>query len=153
MATPPPPPPPPPAAAPPVMNRTVGVEITGTAAAPNFEFSGGNGPHTIQFNNNNRPGVMVYFKINDRTGTGLLFEPDPRNALSVNPGLANPPVGSQWPGFVPLSVGNEQRKLIVYCLNEQPPTQFKFTLHFVGPAGTKDWDPIGDGQNGPRGGF
>ena len=129
------------------------MKITGTAAAPNFEFSGGNGHDSLQFNNNNHPGVMVYFKIDDRAGTGLLFEPDPRNALSVNPGLANPPVGSQWPGFVPLSVGNEQRKLIVYCLNEQPPTQFKFTLHFVGASGPVSWDPIGDGQNGPRGGF
>ena len=39
----------------------------------------------------------------------------------------------------------------MYCLNEQPPTQFKFTLHFVGADGPVSWDPIGDGQNGPRG--
>lgn len=145
--------PPPPPAAPPVMNRTVGVEITGTAAAPNFEFSGGNGAGRIQFDNNNHPGVMVYFKINDRAGTRLLFKRDPRNALSVNPGGGNPPPGTQWPGFVPLSVENNQQKLLVYCRNDVQNQQFKFTLHFDGPDGPKDWDPIGDGLNGPRGGF
>ena len=136
-----------------VATKIVHVEITGTAAAPCFEFNGGNGPDKIRFDNNHHPGIMVYFKIKDTGRTGLLFPPAPCHALSVNPGTSNPPQGQQWDGFVPLSVENEQRKLLVYCRNGSPPTQFKFTLHFTGPDGPKDWDPIGDGLNGPRGGF
>jgi hypothetical protein len=145
-------PPPPPPAAPPVFNKTVGVEISGTSAAPNFEFSGGDARDRIRFNNNGSPGVIVYFKINDG-GTGLRFPPDARDALSVDLVAGNPPAGPLWPGFVPLSVENNQQKLLVYCRNEVQNQEFKFTLHFVGPQGPKSWDPIGDGLNGPRGGF
>jgi len=134
------------------MNMTVGVQISGTAQNPTFEFNGGNGPQNIQFNNNGHPGVVVYFKINDG-GTGLRFPPNPGDALSVNQVDGNALEGPEWPGFLPLSVENNQQKLLAYCRNDVQNQQFKFTLHFDGPAGPKDWDPIGDGLNGPRGGF
>jgi hypothetical protein len=139
-------------AMPPVQTRIVGVQITNDPAAPSgfgFAFNPGN-PNTIQFANNNFPGFMVYFRINDIDNTGLLFPPDPQAALSVQLGGAMP---QPWGGFVPLSVENNGQKLIVYCRNENPPTRFKFTLWFMGPGGPVSWDPIGDGLNGPRGGF
>ena len=138
-------------------NKTIKVEISKDPKAPNgigFALNEGNGPtDTIEFKNDNHPGFMVYFKIRDVGQTGLLFQPSPLDALWVKKGTTNPPSGSEWPGFVPLSVENNRKKLIVYCRNEKV-EKFKFTLRFVGPGGQAiDYDPIGDGLNGPRGAF
>jgi hypothetical protein len=141
-----------------VRTKIVNVEITNNAGAPNgigFALNDGGGPtSTIGFQNNSHPGVMVYFRIDDIGNTGLLFRPDPRDALWVAQGNQNPLPNQQWPGFVPLSVENSRRKLLVYCRNSSPPEQFKFTLWFLDQNGKAiDYDPIGDGLNGPRGGF
>lgn len=139
-------------------NRQVKVEITPNPKAKNgYDFKldgpGVTSDDEIKFENFDNPGYVVYFKIKDVHQTGLRFRPDAEDALWVNAGLGNPPPDSQWPGFVPLSVENDEKKLIVYCRNKLPKQKFKFTLRFLGPNGPIDWDPIGDGLNGPRGSF
>lgn len=132
---------------------TVKVEITKQAGSPvAFAFQDNPGDaNKITFENEDHPGFLIYFKIKDVNRTGLRFRPDPEDALWVQLGGAPP---APWTGFVPLSVENEGKKLIVYCRNEED-GQFKFTLRFRRPDGTwdEDWDPIGDGLDGPRGSF
>ena len=112
----------------------------------------GKGPvQAVTFKNENHPGTMVYFKIDDQGKTGLVFQPDPLDAMWVALGSGNPPAGAQWPGFVPLSVEDNGTRLIVYDRNLQQGVQFKFTLRFVGPGGAAiDYDPIGNDANGQR---
>ena len=122
-----------------------------------FEDHGNAAPDRIRFENDDHPGFMVYFKIKDtsKNKTGLRFRPDPDDALRIDQVNGNPPPNLKWPGFIPISVENEGRKLIVYCRNLVRNEEFKFTLRFARPDGTlhKDWDPIGDGLDGPRGTF
>lgn len=139
-------------------DKDITVEITEDEKAPNgfgFALDVGDGPvQEVSFKNRGHPGRVVYFRIKDKCNSKLSFQPDPKDAVWVAPGLGNPPAGSQWPGFIPLSVENDGKKLIAYCRNENPPTKFKFTLRFVDPDGNEiDYDPIGDGLNGPRGAF
>lgn len=125
-----------------------------------FELKTGNNPpgQDVEFKNEGHPGVLVYFTIDDsKDSTGLQFKPTPGNALWVNSqGSACPTKQSVWNGFVPLSV--EQRagknlRLLAYCRNVVQ-KKFAFTLWFLWPDGKEvDYDPIGDGLNGPRGSF
>jgi hypothetical protein len=138
-------------------DKDITVEITEDPSGPcgfGFALDAGHGPvQEVSFKNRDHPGRVVYFRIKDKCKSGLTFQPDPKDAIWVAPGLGNPPEGAQWSGFIPLSVENEGRKLIVYCRNEQP-QKFKFTLRFLDPDGNEvDYDPIGDGLNGPRGSF
>ncbi|HEU4956687.1 MAG TPA: hypothetical protein VFT40_03565 [Sphingomicrobium sp.] len=138
-------------------DKDITVEITDDPEGPcgfGFSLDAGDGPvQEVSFKNRDHPGRVVYFRIKDKCNSKLVFQPDPKDALWVAPGLGNPPAGSQWPGFIPLSVENEGRKLIVYCRNERE-EKWKFTLRFLDPTGKEvEYDPIGDGLNGPRGGF
>lgn len=121
-----------------------------------FDLDDGHGKtNTLDFDNNGHPGIMVYFNIVDdsKNPTGLTFKPTPSNALWVNQGT--PPVcptgPSTWDQFVPLSVEQGGKQLMVYFRNMNPNVQFAFTLWFLWPDGTAvDYDPIGNGNNGPR---
>lgn len=113
------------------------------------------GGNRLEFKNDNHPGVMVYFNIDDRAGSGLLFQPEPADALWVAPpGQSCPTKPSTWAGFVPLSVEEDARgqntRLIAYFRNLRV-EQCKFALRFLWPDGrSEDYDPIGDGGNGLR---
>jgi hypothetical protein len=112
----------------------------------------GKGPvQQVKFNNDGHPGTMVYFKIYDPDNTGLVFQPDPAQAMWVALGAGNPPAGAKWPGFVPLSVENNPERLMVYNRNLQTGINYKFTLRFKDPGGQAvEYDPIGNDQNGSR---
>jgi len=112
----------------------------------------GKGPvHEIKFKNENHPGTMVYFKLDDPDETGLVFQPDPAQAMWVALGLNNPPAGAKWPGFIPLSVEDDGTRLMVYNRNLTKNTKFKFTLRFKDSGGQAvEYDPIGNDQNGSR---
>ena len=138
-------------------DKDISVEITDDSTCEggfSFALDVGNGPvQEVSFKNRGHPGRVVYFRIKDKCNSKLKFQPNPKDALWVAPGTGNPPAGAEWPGFIPLSVENEGQKLIVYCRNEQA-QKFKFTLRFLDPDGNEvDYDPIGDGLNGPRGSF
>jgi hypothetical protein len=149
-----------------VRNKTVWVVTTPNPNPPGgYTFglseNGSNPKQQISFENENHPGSVVYFKIRDDANTGLLFQPNPANALWVAGGVPGAPLPPPCPvnpsaseQFVPLSVENGGQKLIVYCRNKDPNVLFRFALRFVAPDGRAiNYDPIGDGQNGPRGGF
>lgn len=140
-------------------NDTIKVVITSnpTPGNPNgvafaLKESNAGGPvQAIHFKNDQHPGTMVYFKIDDQAKSGLLFQQDPKDALWVQVGNNNPPAGATWPGFVPLSVENDDTRLIVYNRNLVAGVQFKFTLRFRWPNGNAiDYDPIGNDNNGLR---
>lgn len=138
-------------------NMTVKVVISraNPGAPVTFAFDDNPGEEDrIEFLNDDHPGFFVYFKIKDVNKTGLRFRLKPKDALWVALGNQCPPDGAQWPGFIPLSVENEGRKLIVYCRNEDE-EEFRFALRFrrLDGALEEDWDPIGDGLDGPRGTF
>ena len=123
----------------------IDVSITKDGNSPNgLKFGFGSGKKdSLDFHNEKHPGVMCYFNIDSEDGTGLLFQSDPSNALRVD----DPPGGRQ---LVPLSVEEGGKLLIAYCRNLIA-QQFKFTLRFVDKDGKAvDWDPIGNGSNGPR---
>lgn len=106
----------------------------------------------VKFNNKGHPGILVYFNIEDDDNTGLVFKPNPGDALWVDGTGPNcpPPDGSTWDQFIPLSVEKDGKQLIVYNrnLNEQ---EFAFMFWFLWPDGTEvDYDPIGDNANGIR---
>jgi hypothetical protein len=138
-------------------NMTVKVEISRANPGAPVTFAFDDNPGSadrIIFENDDHPGFFVYFKIKDVNKTGLRFRLDPEEALRIDEVGGQPPANLQWPGFIPLSVENEGKKLIVYCRNEDE-VEFKFTLRFRRLDGTldKEWDPIGDGLDGPRGSF
>lgn len=151
-----------------VKNQSIRVIMKADAGAPDgvrFALNANNGKGPVQrisFENNGHQGILTYFNIEDPDNTGLLFPPSPSNALWVNfspPNHPNPPPCPDpnnppppWAGFIPVSVENNQRQLIVYCRNLDQQI-FKFALRFIGPNGPVNYDPIGDGLNGPRGGF
>lgn len=119
-----------------------------------FDLDAGNGKtNTLDFHNNGHPGNLVYFNFVDdkKNPTGLTFQQDPQDALWVQVGKSNPPKDAKWPGFVPLSVENNDTRLIVYNRNLKSGVQFKFTLWFRWPDGTPEpYDPIGNDNNGAR---
>lgn len=141
-----------------VRNKSVSVVITKNASG-GVDFAlnenNGKGPtQTVKFENQKHPGLVVYFNIRDPDGTGLLFRPDPADALWVAPpGQACPNNPSTWAGFIPLSVEQDAQgrntQLIAYFRNLKK-EKCSFTLRFVGPNGPEDYDPIGDGGNGLR---
>ena len=105
----------------------------------------GHAGQQISFKNEHHPGVVVYFTIKDADENGLEFRAEPSQALTVD----NPPGGNQ---LVPLSVEQDHGRnvqLISYCRNWNP-EKFKFSLHFMQNGAAVDYDPIGDGNNGPR---
>ena len=136
-------------------NDTIRV-IIGQKPAGGYEFAldenNGQGPvQKIKFKNDNHPGTMVYFKIYDPDNTGLVFQPDPAQALWVAEGVNNPPAGAKWPGFVPLSVETNGTRLMVYNRNLKNGITFKFTLRFQDSGGLPvEYDPIGNDMNGSR---
>ena len=152
-----------------VRNRTVRVVITDNPLG-GFSFAlnsnNGFGPvQNVDFDNDNHPGVIVYFNIDNRTNSVLRFQPVPSQALWVQPpggpwvvppGSNCPALPSSWPGFVPLSVeadqfGNPGQQLIVYDRNENAGVQFQFALRFIDAAGNPvNYDPIGNDNNGLR---
>lgn len=134
----------------------VDVVITQGPGGPNdvlFELQPGG--QRLIFKNDNHPGVMVFFNIDDRAESGLLFQSNPADALWVaNPGQPCPNNASAWAGFVPLSVEQDSHgkntRLIAYFRNLKV-EECKFALRFQWPDGSpKIYDPIGDGQNGLR---
>lgn len=134
----------------------VDVVITQGSGGPmDLRFAMRPGGDRLQFKNDNHPGVMVFFNIDDRAGSGLLFQPAPADALWVaRPGQPCPTSSSNWEGFVPLSVERDAHgrntRLIAYFRNLKE-EQCRFALRFLKADGTTvDYDPIGDGLNGPR---
>ena len=134
----------------------VDVIITqGPGGPTDVEFEMRPGGHRLEFKNDNHPGVMVFFNIDDRARSGLLFQPKPADALWVAPpGQHCPTSASTWDGFVPLSVEQDSHgrntSLIAYFRNLNV-EQCRFALRFLWPDGrTEDYDPIGDGANGLR---
>jgi len=140
----------------------VDVVITqGPGGPTDLQFELSPGGDRIEVKNDNHPGAIVCFNIDDRAGSGLSFQPNPANALWVAPpiGPAAPPPPcpngpSIWAGFLPLSVeqnnAGKNTRLITYYRNERK-EKCRFALRFLWPDGTpKDYDPIGDGANGLR---
>ena len=149
-----------------VRNKSISVVITETGPKTVdivLNENNGNGPtHEIKFKNEKHPGLVVYFNIRDPDGTGLQFVDNPSNAMWVaapigsgkNPPPCPPPNGAKWAGFVPLSVETDKNgkrtQLIAYFRNEKE-AKCRFALRLEWPDGTpEDYDPIGDGANGPR---
>jgi len=140
----------------------VDVVITQGPGGPgDIQFALNPGGDKIEVKNDNHPGAMIYFSIDDQAGSGLTFQPNPANALwvaaPIGPGSPPPPcpnAPSTWAGFVPLSVEQDKdgknTRLIAYYRNEKK-EQCRFALRFLWPDGKpKDYDPIGDGANGLR---
>ena len=110
----------------------------------------------LTFKNNNFPGFIVDFTIDDPTASGYLFPSDPKKALGAkklqNQGDRCPAQGDSWQQFVPNSVSTDGKTLTVRNLNESA-TEFGFTLFVTQspnpPRGPYlALDPIGDNQNG-----
>jgi hypothetical protein len=150
-----------------VRNKSVSVDITNGPKGLEFALNENNGNgrvHEVIFKNEKHPGLIVYFNIRDIAKSGLKFQPVPADALWVNPPTgptapapACPNRAMAWPGFVPLSVeddkdGNTDVQLIAYFRNgNENKGKCKFILRFVDTTGAPvDYDPIGDGNNGPR---
>lgn len=125
-------------------------------SAGGYEFAldenNGVGPvQKLKFKNGGHPGIMINFKIYDPDDTGLVFQPDPAQAMWAALGSSNPPAGAKLPGFVPLSVEGDGERLLVYNRNWQAGVEYKFTLRFQKPGGgAVEYDPIGNDQNGSR---
>lgn len=144
-----------------VRNKSISVVMTKDPTSPggvNFALNEneGNGPaQKAIFHNKKHPGLVVYFNIRDPDDTGLLFRPDPADAMWVAPpGKLCPTSPSTWEGFIPLSVEKDgdgrNTQLIAYFRNLKQQS-CQFALRFLWPDGTGiDYDPIGDGQNGLR---
>ena len=148
-----------------VRNKSISVVITNGPNGLEFALNenNGNGPvDEVIFKNEKHPGLVVYFNIRDTANSGLTFQPCPGDALWVNaptgptaPPPVCPPGAMGWEGFVPLSVeadkdGNPNMQLIAYLRNLNK-GKCKFVLRFVDTNGAPvDYDPIGNGSNGPR---
>jgi hypothetical protein len=140
-------------------NMDIDVIITPDASPKGVKFKldgpGKTGPDEFQFKNDKHPGVLVYFNIKDPQDTGIRFKPTPSTALWVRAatGTTLPPCPtspSTWVQFVPLSVEDDGKQLIVYNRNWNAKL-FRYTLWFEWPDGTPvDHDPIGDNANGIR---
>jgi hypothetical protein len=112
----------------------------------------------LEFNNDKHPGFDVHFELEDKDDTGFRFPDDPDRALAVTAFTeVEPPCpvqGATYGEFVPVSVEDENKRLIVYNVNKTR-TNFKYTLfvtknpHGKDPA-CEEIDPIGSNQNGPR---
>lgn len=104
-------------------------------------------------------GFEVTFELEDHTGKGYLFflkdpqNPDLNDAISVRivgPTGYCPKRGQRWPGFVPIAMSNDRKKLTVDNPNKHL-QYFGFALHFSLPHQTQPsltYDPVGDNQNG-----
>jgi len=144
-----------------VRNKSISVVITKTgpkSATFALNENKGKGPRQeVKFENKKHPGLVVYFNIRDPDGTGLLFQPDPANALWVAAPVGDgksapqcPNNSCSWPGFIPLSVEEDGTQLIAYFRNLKK-EKCTFALRFLWPDGTpEEYDPIGDGANGLR---
>lgn len=143
-------------------DMNVDIVITqGPSGPKDVKFALDPGGDRLEFKNDNHPGVMVFFSIDDRAGSGLSFQPEPTDALWVAPpiGTGAPPPScpnrpSSWQGFVPLSVEEDSHgkntRLIAYFRNQNE-EKCRFALRFLWPDGEpEDYDPIGDGMNGLR---
>jgi len=140
-------------------NMDIDVIVTRDSGSPkgvSFGLNAGHGKtHTVRFDNDHHPGIMVYFNIKDPDDTGLEFKSTPSNAVWVNSlGTGCPTTQCIWNQFLPLSVeedsAGKKTQLIVYCRNKAV-KDFAFTLLFNWPDGREvDYDPIGNGSNGPR---
>ena len=107
--------------------------------------------HRVTFNNKGHPGLLVYFNIDDEDETGIVFKPNPEEALWVDGTGPNcpPPDNSKWEQFVPLSVEKDGTQLIVYNRNLER-REFGFMFWFLLDGKEVDYDPIGDNANGLR---
>jgi hypothetical protein len=108
----------------------------------------------LTFDNANRPGFEVYFRLVDQGNTGLLFPDDPHLALAAQPGAGQlcPAQGQVWNQFNPVYVSEDNTTLKVHNLNKIA-TPFWYSLfvtltpHSQNPV-CLPLDPGGDNQNG-----
>lgn len=114
------------------------------------------GPDELTFRNDHHPGFIVDFVIHDPQNTGYLFPADKDEAMWCKrlDGTSDDCVTSRqhWNGFEATAVSSDFRTLTVSNPNENV-ERFAFTLRFTKePQGSDciDWDPIGNGMNGPR---
>jgi hypothetical protein len=108
----------------------------------------------LVFKNQNFPGFMISFNLEDPENSGYLFPDDPKKAFSAKQYQGTPSCpaqGASWSELDPVEVTNSNRTLRVRNYNQQI-ADFGYSL-FV----TKDGqggpflqlDPIGQNQNGP----
>ena len=129
--------------------RTLYVEITATAdpCHPDFKLRG-----SKTFNNNHRPGYVLYFDIDDSDGTGCVF--DSSDPLRVD-GTSNPPVcppaTNDWEEFFAVDVINKGTTLMVRNKNINK-KEFSFMFRFRRPGcpNVITFDPIGNNENGSQ---
>lgn len=112
----------------------------------------------LEFNNDKHPGFDVQFDLDDKDDTGFRFPDDPDRAIAVKAYTGAEPscpqYGETYGEFVPVSVEEDNTRLVVYNVNKTP-TNFKYTLFVTKDPHGKDplceeIDPIGSNQNGPR---
>ena len=112
----------------------------------------------LEFKNQNHPGFDVHFDIDDKDKTGFLFPDDHTLAIAVQTYQGSPPPcptqGQTWCEFCPVRVSENNTRLEVRNLNENP-AEFSYTLFLTkDPHGSnpkfEPIDPIGSNQNGPR---
>ncbi len=142
--------------------ETVKVILTPDSAWPDgikkeFQSNLANGD-LLTFKNNNHPGFIVYFTIQDPQKTEYLFPSDIKKAMWVKkltgaPGEDKCAKQSEyWDGFVATGVSSDFKTLTVSNPNKDI-EDFVFTLRFTkNPQSGNciDWDPGGSDQNGPR---
>jgi hypothetical protein len=125
------------------------VEITATAdpCDPAFKLKG-----SKTFDNDHKPGFILYFDIDDPDGTGCVF--DPNDPLWVD-GVSNPPVcppaQKTWDEFETVDVINEGQTLMVRNKN-MTKQKFSFMFRFRRPGcpNVITFDPIGNNENGQQ---
>lgn len=114
--------------------------------------------NTLTFKNNNHPGFIVNFVIDDPQNTGYLFPADKDKAMWCKTiGAVDECVthSEHWDGFKATGVSSDFKTLTVSNPNLAQ-QRFAFTLRFTkNPQSGNciDWDPIGNDQNGPRSSF
>jgi hypothetical protein len=110
----------------------------------------------LTFKNNNHPGFIVNFTIDDPQNTGYLFPADKKKAMWVKKLTGAPgedtcaKQSDTWDGFEATGVSPDFKTLTVSNPNDKI-QRFVFTLRFTqNPQSGNciDWDPGGDDRNG-----
>jgi hypothetical protein len=137
-----------------------------------FVFPGQEPPYTLEakksilkagiltFKNENHPGFVISFNLENADDTGYYFPDDANKALAaakiVNNTNVCPVQGQKWPEFTPFQVKNSNKTLVVNNFNNDS-ADFAFTLFVTQKPHDSNpqflpLDPVGSNQNGPRGG-
>lgn len=117
----------------------------------------------LTFKNQNHPGFLVRFKINDSDGNGYVFPTEKLDAMWAQPIEAVTPQSCptskmHWDGFKATNVLDQNMTLEVNnpngALNNKTEQLFAFTLRFTltpddPTAPFVPFDPIGTNKNGP----